>query len=315
MHKILPSIFLLIFLAAPLQAADRDIKNSKDHELIGRYENSVIVGYRYRDYDAFRLPLSMPRRDRQEIKMDDYLDLEGRLTIITYALKDQTSTLKVQRNFENELQHEGFETLFQCAGKQCGTSDIWDEVLDQTLINNSKQTTIRFLAAKKSQGEQGVYVGVYVMETYGGKVLIGLNVMETKEMETGLVDINATALDRQLSENGKVAIYGIQFDRDKAVLKQASAATLEEIKKLLDMKKDLKLYVVGHTDDTGSLEHNLDLSKRRAEAVRQALVKDYGIGADRLLSFGAGPYAPIGSNRQPEGQAKNRRVELVQRLD
>ena len=124
MSKIPRFILLLIFLAPPLQAADRDLKGSKDHELISRYENSVIVGYRYRDYEAFRLPLSTPRRDRQDIKMDDALDLEGRLTTITYKLKDQTSTLKVLRNFESALQGEGFDVRFQCAGKKCGSPDI-----------------------------------------------------------------------------------------------------------------------------------------------------------------------------------------------
>ena len=53
MRKILPFILPLLFMT-PLQAADRDLKGSKDHDLISRYENSVIVGYRYRDYDAFR---------------------------------------------------------------------------------------------------------------------------------------------------------------------------------------------------------------------------------------------------------------------
>lgn len=314
MRKILPFILPLLFMT-PLQAADRDLKGSKDHDLISRYENSVIVGYRYRDYDAFRLPLSTPRRDRQDIKIDDALDLEGRLTTITYKLKDQTSTLKVLRNFESALKREGFAVQFQCAGKQCGSPDIWDEVLDQVLLNNGKQTTIRYLAAQKTNGENGVYVAVYVMETYAGKVFVGLNVVETKEMETGLVDINAETLDRQLTEHGKVAVYGIQFDTDRAELKPESQATLEQIQRLLNTRKQLKLYIVGHTDDTGSLEHNIDLSKRRAEAVKQALIKDYAISADRLLSFGAGPYAPVESNLDRSGQAKNRRVELVQKLD
>lgn len=315
MHKILSFFLLLLFLTAPLKAAERDIRGSKDHDLISRYGNSVIVGYRYRDYDAFRLPLSTPKRDRQEIRMDDYLDLEGRLTTITYKLQDQTSTLKVLRNFEHALKRGGFAELFQCAGKKCGTPGVWDEVLGQVLLNNGKQTTIRYLAAKKVNGVKGVYVGVYVMETYAGKVFVGLNVIESKVMQTGLVDINAKTLERQLTQHGKVAVYGITFDTDRAELKQESLKTLEEIKRLLEDKKNLKLYIVGHTDDTGSLEHNLDLSKRRADAVKQALVHDYGISAGRLLSFGAGPYAPVESNLNQDGQAKNRRVELVQRLD
>ena len=116
-------------------------------------------------------------------------------------------------------------------------------------------------------------------------------------------------------QNGKVAVYGIHFDTDKAELKEASFETLEQIKQLFEMKKELKLYIVGHTDDTGSLSHNVDLSQRRAQAVVTALVDRYGISASRIKSFGAGPYAPVASNLNEQGRAKNRRVELVQRLD
>jgi OOP family OmpA-OmpF porin len=64
---------------------------------------------------------------------------------------------------------------------------------------------------------------------------------------------------------------------------------------------------------SGDLEHNLDLSKRRAAAVVQALVADHGISADRLTPRGVGPLAPVASNDSEEGRALNRRVELVKR--
>jgi len=315
MRKILSAFFLLSLLMLPLQAAVRDVPGSQDHEMISRYQNSVIIGYQRRDFDSFRLPLGTPRRDRNEIKMDNYLDLEGRLTIITYQLEESTSTLKVLRNFQTALKGEGFEEMFQCEGKRCGSPGVWDELLEQVPINNGKQATIRYLAAKKTRDGHGVYLGIYVMETYAGKVLVGLDVVESKEMETGLVEVNAKTLQDQLSKNGKVAIYGIRFDTDKAELKPESLPVLEQIKQLLEMRKDLNLYIVGHTDDTGSLAHNIDLSNRRARSVVQALVNEYGISADRLKPFGAGPYAPVSSNLSPEGQAKNRRVELVQRRE
>jgi OmpA-OmpF porin, OOP family len=70
--------------------------------------------------------------------------------------------------------------------------------------------------------------------------------------------------------------------------------------------------VVGHTDAVGELEANLRLSKARAEAVIEALVAR-GISRGRLQAFGAGPYAPVASNREEAGRAQNRRVELVER--
>ncbi|HQT94667.1 MAG: hypothetical protein B7Z61_00790 [Acidobacteria bacterium 37-71-11] len=85
-----------------------------------------------------------------------------------------------------------------------------------------------------------------------------------------------------------------------------------EIAKLLKAHPEMRLYVVGHTDNAGSFDHNLTLSKDRAQSVTNALVKTYGIAATRLRPFGVGPTAPVASNRSEEGRAKNRRVELVE---
>jgi outer membrane protein OmpA-like peptidoglycan-associated protein len=69
--------------------------------------------------------------------------------------------------------------------------------------------------------------------------------------------------------------------------------------------------VVGHTDSQGTYEHNMDLSMRRAEAVVKSLADDYSIDKGRLRAAGVGYLAPVASNDTVDGQAKNRRVELV----
>jgi OmpA-OmpF porin, OOP family len=81
--------------------------------------------------------------------------------------------------------------------------------------------------------------------------------------------------------------------------------------KLLDAQPSLRLHVVGHTDNVGTLPHNMTLSKQRADAVVSALVNDYKMAASRLIANGVGPLAPVASNAAEEGRAKNRRVELV----
>ena len=85
-----------------------------------------------------------------------------------------------------------------------------------------------------------------------------------------------------------------------------------EIAKLLKANQALKLYVVGHTDITADLATNVKLSQARAQSVVNALVSQHGLAAARLIPYGAGPYAPVASNRTEEGRAKNRRVELVE---
>ncbi len=107
-----------------------------------------------------------------------------------------------------------------------------------------------------------------------------------------------------------MARYGIYFDTDKDVLKPESQPTIAEIVKLLKSDPALRIHVVGHTDNQGKTDYNLDLSRRRAASVVYAL-SSQGIAAGRLDSFGCGVYAPVASNETEEGRAKNRRVELT----
>lgn len=126
-------------------------------------------------------------------------------------------------------------------------------------------------------------------------------------------DVVATAaeLGGGISGTGHAVVPGILFDTGKAELKPESSKALDEVAKLLGEHKDWKIFVVGHTDNVGQLGANMDLSKRRAEAVVQALITQYHLPAARLGSFGAGPYAPVASDDSEEGRTQNRRVEIV----
>ena len=124
---------------------------------------------------------------------------------------------------------------------------------------------------------------------------------------------DADALAKEISLNGKVAVYGIHFDTGKAVVKPDSTPALEEIVKLLNVDTGLKIYVVGHTDSVGGFDSNMNLSMARAEAVVDVLVKQYRIDSGRLNAHGVGPLVPASTNRSEDGRAVNRRVELVER--
>jgi outer membrane protein OmpA-like peptidoglycan-associated protein len=143
-----------------------------------------------------------------------------------------------------------------------------------------------------------------------GKRSYRLDFVEKQPM-TQQVVADAAALLADLSRAGHVVVHGIYFDTDKAVLRPESEAALSEIARLLQDNVDLKVFIVGHTDMTGDLAHNLDLSERRAAAVVTALVAGHGVSADRLAPRGVGPLAPVASNDTEAGRALNRRVEIV----
>jgi outer membrane protein OmpA-like peptidoglycan-associated protein len=138
--------------------------------------------------------------------------------------------------------------------------------------------------------------------------------VEEEAAETGMVSVlDAAGITQDLEAEGRAAFYALYFDTGKAELKPESKPQLDQIAAVLKAKTALQVYVVGHTDSVGALDANLDLSRRRGQAVATALTTGYGIAATRLSAQAAGPLAPVASNSSESGRARNRRVELVVR--
>lgn len=143
-------------------------------------------------------------------------------------------------------------------------------------------------------------------------MLFGTNIWEGKvfvsniRVAEGLPDTR-----NKLLTTGKVISYGVTFDINSDRLKPESYASLQEFAALLRENPDLKILIVGHTDSDGDDAHNLDLSKRRADSVKRALIEEFGIDADRMKTEGKGESEPIDKNNTATGKAKNRRVEFL----
>ena len=133
---------------------------------------------------------------------------------------------------------------------------------------------------------------------------------EGKYRLTARPTVLANDMATALKDKGKIDLYGIYFDVDKAFIKPESANTITEIANLLKEDPTLRLEITGHTDNTGGNDHNMKLSKDRANAVVAALVGQHGIDASRLTAQGLGASKPVADNGSEAGKAKNRRVEL-----
>jgi len=317
-------------------------------QLLPRYAGSFILAQTKKDFDELSLPLGPATGSSYQTDADKKLrytkaqSVEGRLTRTVYVIPEGRSTLEVVRNYTNELEGKGAKTLFQCSKTECGEDfhklhgvpralkpegtaynrarrDLTGNVLEYVDAAADQRLWVGQLASANG-GE--VYVSIYAATQTGGsmgnvssalkgRVLVMLDVLETKAMQQNLAFVSAEQIGGALGKDGRVALYGILFDFDKADIKPESDKQLAEMATLLKSSAGLKVFIVGHTDNKGTLAYNTDLSQRRADSVAKALATRFGIAADRLVSKGVGPLSPLGPNDIEDGQAKNRRVELV----
>jgi len=262
----------LVFLATPAFAQEADAEGCKDHPLLTRFPGFRIDRCTMHDFGSHKFLVG-----GKEVLV------EGRYTEIMYYKNEGVKApgaVALHGNFENAIKKIG----------------------GATVGNNGEGD--RYYKIAKSGAEVWVHVNATIAEQYL------LTIVEKGTLKQD-IEANADALGAGLKSDGKIAVYGIQFDTGKAELKPASEPALAEIAKLLKAQPALKLHVVGHTDNVAGLELNLKLSRARAEAVVQALTTRFGISAVRLIPHGVGPVAPVTSNDAETGRAKNRRVELV----
>jgi len=199
----------------------------------------------------------------------------------------QPGILEVVRNFENAVR--------QAKG--------------EVLSANSKLVYYRL---RKGSDEFWGEAGCGMENSSGGCSGISHQIIRVAGMEQSVV-VSSEQIAKAMGEEGKVVFYGIYFDTDKATLKAESAPTLAEMAKWLKTNASANVFIVGHTDMQGPVERNQKLSRDRAASVIAALTRDHGIKADRLDAKGVGPLAPVASNNNEAGRAKNRRVEMVLR--
>jgi len=305
-------LLLILFILSPYDFvyAGVDIPGSKDHSLVSRFPGTHISQYSQKNFEEYLLPIGVMIGKRSpenkiDLTLSKFNQLEGKTTQITYQLWGTTSSYEVHKALENALKAKNYNKIFTCSSLKCGDSYAWN-LKFSSIANNEKQGR-RYLVYNKN----GTYISQYISEV-AGLLFIQLNVVEVSEISKNkVIVLNSSKLSDSLNKEGKVIVSGIYFDSGKSTIKEKSAIAIEQVADLLIKDKDLRLYIVGHTDNQGSQENNLILSKNRANAVLQYLVNNYKIDHKRLQSVGSGPYNPVSSNSTDLGKSKNRRVELV----
>lgn len=281
MRKRILGVMLLILCVVPLHqvlaAGDpNDFAGSKDPNLFSRMPGFYVYYYQELDFSRYDFPAGPGNTHA----------MEGHYYHVDYYANEGIklpSGLQVTRNYANAAKAVGGTTVYEFED-----GGIYYVTL-KVVKNNAEVWAL----------VQGASNGMYQV-----------NIIEKQSMKQDVV-ANAENLAGSIEETGKAAVYGIYFDTGKAEIKPESEPAVSEIVKLLKANEKLKLYVVGHTDNVGGFDSNIKLSQARSAAVVTSLVNKHGIAAVRLTPFGAGPTAPVASNKSEEGRAKNRRVDLV----
>ncbi|MCB9251602.1 MAG: OmpA family protein [Flavobacteriales bacterium] len=318
-------IFTILMVTSVL--AQKDVPNAKDHPLISRYPGSFIGFYDEKDYGTYNIALGPEKGYRQ---IEKWQKVEGKITRIYYSVEGERSLTEIFRNFQTAVKTGKFTTLAEgidenlkarssIGGRNFLGIHFRENPLPsggniKLLVGSSTSGGSCYLAAKKSSPKGNSYIVISGAKYSNTENVFMVDIIEETRMEDGLITLNAEAIEKALNLNGKVALYSILFDLDRSEIKEEAKTSLNEIGKLLKKNKSLRLFIVGHTDISGSLEHNLQLSGSRAKAVADYLIKNYDIEPSRLSGHGVGPLCPVAENESEEGKALNRRVELVKQL-
>lgn len=308
MRSLLRLCFVAGFAAligTPFLAAAATAAPIKDHPAVSSYPGSIATRRDEDGHKAYKLVIGIDPTGKTDETILKTVTVEGKLTRFAYENPKEKSAHEIFTNYKEGLEAGGYQILFACAEIECGpgfASSRWARVTGMKYFSPD----MRYLAAKHVAGKQEIYVAVLV-----AKLRHQVEILEVAEMQRGLV--TAKGLAEGISASGRVVLEGIYFDTDKATIKPESKAALDVIAKFLKDNASLNAFVVGHTDATGAFDHNMALSRGRAEAVVKALVGNYGIAANRLSGHGVGPLSPAKSNKGEAGRAQNRRVELVER--
>lgn len=259
--------------------------DDKDHPLLSRMPGYVVSQKTTSNFDAVLLPED---KINGKIPGATYpLSYEGRVTRIEYKdVSERSSNLAIYRNYVAAIRSLG--------GRQLNTGF---EESSQGVMYDNHVFEIPNMGGART---------VVLLEMAYNRTWYYLTIIEPEAMAQ---DVKAGSLARDIESKGVATLY-MNFDENKSDLKSDGVEVVKQIASLMAGDPTLKLSIEGHTDNVGSESSNKKLSADRAQAVMRAVVAK-GIAGDRLNAKGLGAEVPVADNRNEEGRAKNRRVELV----
>jgi OOP family OmpA-OmpF porin len=258
---------------------------------------------------------------------------EGALDQSAYRLQTaDLSTLELLQSLRAQIKRAGFEVLFECETEGCGGYDFrYGTALLPEPDMHVDLGDFRYLAAKRVGPHGDEYVSLVVSRSQDNGFVQVTQVGQlaqpaprftasTKTPLAAPADQQALSLPAKpatadlaglLGQGQPQVLEDLVFPSGSAELAEGDYASLQALADWLKANPSQSVTLVGHTDNDGSLEGNIAVSRKRAASVRQTLLTRYDIPADQVQAEGVGYLAPRDSNLTDEGRQKNRRVEVM----
>ena len=321
-------LLFVIFLYPPYVLAAGDIPNAEDHPLVSRYPDSRIIQHLHSEFEDAAISIDKSYYDERNNIVHPKKHIQGEMTTIEYQAASTVPVAKIVKNYVAEMQRRGIAISFSCfSSADCGPEFGMDNLLSGGTPRFSELGLLNvrgygvsgpkyaYVVGSFKKGDSDIYIAVLATQDGDRPTVppyIVIDIVESKAMQDDLVKIDPDFLKSALETSGKVVLQGIYFDTDKSSIKSESKKALQTIAEYLS-KNAVSVFIVGHTDNVGSYDHNFTLSNQRASAVVTALANEYHIDRKRLSAVGVGPVSPAESNASDKGRAANRRVEMVLR--
>lgn len=252
-------------------------------------------------------------------------EVEGRILRRSWRLSGDATVLQVLAPLRAQLVEAGFEPLYQCPAQTCGGFDFRfaievipapDMAVDISNYSflSAEHPDGRIVTLLVSRSGNATYVQVIEVTpttaaTGTGVVIAPDDTAEGPPPQPAL--IGEADLITRLTQSGHAVLGDLEFETGAVELGAKPYDSLAALSSFLQDNTEFDILLVGHTDTVGSLDQNIAISERRADAVRRRLLEDSTVDRARIAVAGAGYMAPLTSNQTPAGREANRRVEVV----
>lgn len=256
--------------------------------------------------------------------------VSGAIERRAWVIPQTKSALELTNQLVTQLQREGYKVHWHCAGDACGGFDFRYSI--ETSPPPDFQVNLNDFYYYDLRAPNGNIETLLASDVSGDIHLQNISIVPSEIELVPDTDVNngvdtgaaaAIAVEKPTeakpqdtaqqagNQDARWVLRSVTFDQGQSTPSGYDNDELERIAERLDQEPQLTVYIVGHSDQSGSLAGNLSITRARANAVRGILVNEFSVDPNRILADGVGFLAPIADNDTDAGRAKNRRVEAV----